>query len=110
MLLPFHTDYSTGMHLIMVSLLVCVMRGSIRRCGKIAGKQVLMRDMNSNLSSLSDKIQTLSAEQISEVEDFVEFLRQRGQDRELVRSAAMVSTPALEAIWNNPEDDAYDAV
>ena len=43
--------------------------------------------MNSNLNSLSDKIQTLSAEQISEVEDFVEFLRQRGQDRELVRSA-----------------------
>jgi uncharacterized protein YaaN involved in tellurite resistance len=66
--------------------------------------------MNSNLNSLSDKIQTLSAEQISEVEDFVEFLRQRGQDRELVRSAATVSTPALEAIWNNPEDDVYDAV
>jgi hypothetical protein len=66
--------------------------------------------MKSNLNSLSDKIQTLSAEQIGEVEDFVEFLRQRGQDRELVRSAATVSTPALEAIWNNPEDDVYDAV
>jgi hypothetical protein len=66
--------------------------------------------MNSNLSSLSDKIQKLSAEQITEVEDFVEFLRHRGQDRELVRSAATVSTPALEAIWNNPEDDVYDAL
>jgi hypothetical protein len=44
------------------------------------------------------------------VEDFVEFLRHRGQDPELARSAATVSSPALEAIWNNPEDDVYDAV
>jgi hypothetical protein len=65
--------------------------------------------MNSNLNSLSDKIRTLSAEQITEAEDFVEFLRHRGQDRALVRSAATMSA-ALEAIWNNPEDDVYDAV
>jgi Protein of unknown function (DUF2281) len=66
--------------------------------------------MNSNLKTLSEKIQTLSAEQITEVEDFVEFLRYRRQDRELARAAARVSSPALEAIWNNPEDDVYDAV
>jgi hypothetical protein len=59
---------------------------------------------------LREKIQTLSAEQIAEVEDFVEFLRHRGQDRELARSAGTVSSPAFEAIWNNPEDDVYDAV
>jgi hypothetical protein len=66
--------------------------------------------MNANLNSLSEKIQTLSAEQVTEVEDFVEFLRHRGQNRELVRSAATVSTLTFEAIWNNPEDDVYDAV
>jgi hypothetical protein len=66
--------------------------------------------MHSNPKTLSEKIQTLSVEQVSEVEDFVEFLRYRGQDRELVRSAATASNPALEAIWNNPEDDVYDAV
>jgi hypothetical protein len=66
--------------------------------------------MNSNLKTLSEKIQTLSAEQITEVEDFEEFLRYRRQDRELARAAATVSSPALEAIWNNPEDDVYDAV
>jgi hypothetical protein len=66
--------------------------------------------VNPNLNSLSDKIQTLSAEQITEVEGFVESLRQRGQDGELVRSAGTMSTPALEAIWNNPEDDVYDAL
>jgi hypothetical protein len=66
--------------------------------------------MNAKLTTLSEKIETLSAEQIAEVEDFVEFLRLRGQDRELVRSAAAGSHPAFEAIWNNPEDDAYDAL
>jgi hypothetical protein len=66
--------------------------------------------MNSNFNALSEKIQTLSAEQITEVEDFVEFLRFRGQERDLVRSAAAVSTPAFEAIWNNSEDDVYDAL
>jgi hypothetical protein len=44
------------------------------------------------------------------VEDFVEFLRYRRHDRELARAAATASSPALEAIWNNPEDDVYDAV
>ena len=65
--------------------------------------------MNSNLNTLSEKIQTLSAKQITEVEDFVKFLRFRSQKRELVRSVAAMSTPAFESIWNNPEDDAYGA-
>ncbi len=56
--------------------------------------------MNSNLNILSEKIQTLSTEQIAEVENFVEFLR----------SAAAMSTSRFEAIWNNPEDDGYDAL
>ncbi len=66
--------------------------------------------MSLNLNVLSEKIQTLSAEQISEVEDFVEFLRARGQERELTRAAAAVSAHAFAAVWNNPEDDAYDAL
>jgi hypothetical protein len=66
--------------------------------------------MNSKPSTLSEKIQTLSAEQITAVEDFVEFLRFRSQEREMVRSAAIASSPVLEVIWNNPEDDVYDAL
>ncbi len=66
--------------------------------------------MSLNLNTLSEKIQTLSAEQISEVEDFVEFLRVRGQERELTRVAAAESAPAFAAIWNSPEDDVYDAL
>lgn len=66
--------------------------------------------MSLNVNTLSEKIQTLSAEQISEVEDFVEFLRVRGRERELTRATAAASAPAFAAIWNNPEDDVYDAL
>jgi hypothetical protein len=66
--------------------------------------------MKSNANTLTEKIQTLSAEQIAEVEDFVEFVRFRGQDRALTRAASAVSAPAFEAVWNNPEDAVYDAL
>ena len=66
--------------------------------------------MSLNVNTLSEKIQTLSAEQISEIEDFVEFLRVRGQERELTHAAAAASAPAFAAIWNSPQDDVYDAL
>ncbi len=66
--------------------------------------------MNSNASTLTERIQSLSDEQIVEVEDFVEFVRLRGEQRGLARDAANVSAPVFEAVWNNPEDAAYDAL
>jgi hypothetical protein len=66
--------------------------------------------MNPNANLLSEKIQTLSPEQLTEVEDFVEFVRLRGQERGLTRAAATASVPAFETVWNNPEDEAYDAL
>jgi hypothetical protein len=66
--------------------------------------------MHRDATALADKIRTLSPDQIGEVEDFVEFLRLRRVDRGLSHSAAALSAPAFEAIWANPEDDAYDAL
>ena len=60
--------------------------------------------------ALIDMIQALPPERIAEVEDFVAFITAREQDRALTRAAAATSTPAFAAIWNNPEDDAYDAL
>ena len=58
--------------------------------------------------TLIDKIQQLSPEKIAEVEDFVDFLRQREEDRQLVRAAAKLSEDAFEKVWDNPDDAAYD--
>ena len=66
--------------------------------------------MNRLASNLAEKLETLSPEQIAAVEDFVEFLRARSQDRALTRAAAAASASAFEPIWNNPEDDVYDAL
>jgi len=66
--------------------------------------------MKRNAGNLQEKLETLTPEQIAEVEDFVEFVRLRSQERTLTRAAAAASAPAFEAIWNNPEDSVYDAL
>ena len=95
-----------------VSLGSCILR-TPENCNTV--KDEPMRNqkqvgMSTNVNALSQKIQTLSEEQINEVEDFVEFLQLRSQDRASVRSVSSVSTPAFAAVWNNQEDDAYDAL
>ena len=62
------------------------------------------------VSALIEKIQTLPPDQLAEVEDFVDFIRLREQQRVLTRAAAAVSAPAFAAVWDNPEDAAYDAL
>ncbi|MDB5438184.1 MAG: hypothetical protein JWM33_611 [Caulobacteraceae bacterium] len=59
---------------------------------------------------LFKKIAALPRERMSEVEDFVDFLRQRDQDRALARAASEASAPALAKVWDNPDDAVYDAL
>jgi hypothetical protein len=66
--------------------------------------------MPSDTKTLIDKITALPPERIAEIEDFVDFIRLREQERALTRAAAAASAPAFAAIWDNPEDDAYDAL
>lgn len=63
-----------------------------------------------NAQALLEKIQALPPERIAEVEDFVEFIAARERERSLARAAATASAPAFAAIWNNSEDDVYDAL
>ena len=66
--------------------------------------------MTADTKALVEKIVALPAERIAEIEDFVDFIRLREQEQALTRAAAAASTPAFAAIWNNPEDDVYDAL
>lgn len=66
--------------------------------------------MHANTQALIERIDALPPERIAEVEDFVEFLRLKEQDDSLFRAAAQVSAPSFAQVWNNPEDDAYDAL
>lgn len=58
--------------------------------------------------TLIEKIHSLPPEDVQQVEDFVDFLKARAQDRGLVHAATRLSEGAFRTIWNNPDDDEYD--
>jgi len=66
--------------------------------------------MNANTQSLIDKINALPPERIDEVEDFVDFISVRAQDRTLRKASAEANVPVFARIWDNSEDDVYDAL
>lgn len=57
---------------------------------------------------LLEKLRALPPERRAEVEDFIDFLQNRETDQHLARSAAQVSEPAFNAVWDNPDDAEYD--
>jgi hypothetical protein len=62
-----------------------------------------------NAETLLEQIQALPPERIAEIEDFVAFIAARERERSLARAATAASAPVFAAIWDNPDDDAYDA-
>jgi hypothetical protein len=58
--------------------------------------------------ALIEKLKSLPPERMAEVEDFVDFLHIREQDRALARAATRVAEPAFAEVWDNDEDAAYD--
>jgi hypothetical protein len=59
-------------------------------------------------SILIQKLQRLPTQRLAEVEDFVDFLQTREEDRQLVQAAAKVAEARFAAVWDNDEDAAYD--
>lgn len=65
-------------------------------------------DDNTQVETLIEKIRILPPEKLVEVEDFVDFLRQREEDRLLTRAAAKLAEAAFQKVWDNPDDADYD--
>lgn len=85
-------------------------RFSSNKSAKMASEEVFDAPMQHNAVNLTSRIQMLSPEQVAEVEDFIDFLRFRAQERDVARAAATMSESAFHKVWSNPEDDAYDAL
>jgi hypothetical protein len=66
--------------------------------------------MGAKAEGLLAKIQALPEDRIAEIEDFVDFIREREQGLKITRAAGAASVPSFAAIWDNPEDDIYDAL
>jgi hypothetical protein len=58
--------------------------------------------------ALIEKLKSLPPERMAEVEDFVDFLRTRDEERALARAATRAAEPAFAAVWDNDDDAAYD--
>jgi hypothetical protein len=54
------------------------------------------------------KIRTLPPARRAEVEDFIDFLRQRSEDEQLTEAASRLSEAAFAHVWENPDDAGYD--
>ena len=59
---------------------------------------------------LAEKIQRLPPERIAEVEDFVDFLQARADERNLVRVSSKLAERSFERVWKNPADADYDTL
>lgn len=64
--------------------------------------------MTPQLKQVQQKLGQLPPERLAEVEDFIDFLRERDQDRRLRRDYAQASEAAFAKVWDNDEDAVYD--
>jgi hypothetical protein len=64
--------------------------------------------MSTPHQALLDKIKQLPPQRMAEVENFVDFLRSREDERRLVSAAAEASAPSFAQVWNNDEDAAFE--
>lgn len=58
--------------------------------------------------ALIEKIRSLPPDKVAEIEDFVDFLRQRDEERRLVQSTAVLSQESFRKVWDNPDDAECD--
>ncbi len=58
--------------------------------------------------ALIEKLKRLPPERVAEVEDFVDVLQSRDEDRALERSATRAAEPAFAKVWDNDDDAVYD--
>lgn len=58
--------------------------------------------------ALLNKLKSLPPERIAEVEDFVDFLKSRDEERGNTHAAGALADESLRKIWDNADDADYD--
>jgi hypothetical protein len=64
--------------------------------------------MQPQVQHMLEKLEHLSPDRLAEVEDFIDFLQQRDQNKGLRRDYARASEAAFTKVWDNDEDAIYD--
>ena len=66
--------------------------------------------MQPRVQQMLEKLEHLSPERLAEVEDFIDFLRQRDQDKRLRQEYVQASENAFNQVWDNDDDAIYDSL
>ena len=66
--------------------------------------------MQPQVQHVLEKLEHLSLDRLAEVEDFIDFLQQRDQDKPLRRDFVLGSEAAFAKIWDNDSDAIYDSL
>lgn len=64
--------------------------------------------MQPQVQHMVEKLEHLSPDRLAEVEDFIDFLQQRDQDKCLRQDYARASEAAFAKAWDNDDDAIYD--
>lgn len=64
--------------------------------------------MQPQIQHMLEKLEHLSPNRLAEVDDFIDFLQQRDQDKRLRQDFASASQAAFTRVWDNDEDAIYD--
>jgi hypothetical protein len=59
---------------------------------------------------IKKEIDRLPEGALTEVLDFIQFLEQKREKRDLISASQMVSERSLGRIWDNEEDSVYDSL
>ena len=64
--------------------------------------------MDNRFQQLLHKLEHLSPEKVTEVEDFIDFLSQKDREHQMRRDFARGAEASFQKVWDNEEDAAYD--
>ena len=64
--------------------------------------------MQPQVQHVVEKLEHLSPERLTEVEDFIDFLRQRDNDQHLRMDFTRASESTFAQAWDNDDDAVYD--
>ncbi len=66
--------------------------------------------MQAQVEQMVEKLEHLSPNRLAEVADFIDFLQQRDQDKQLKKDYTQASEASFNKVWDNEEDAIYDTL
>ncbi len=66
--------------------------------------------MQAQVEQMVERLEHLSPHRLSEVADFIDFLQQRDQDKQLKQDYTLASEASFNKVWDNEEDAIYDTL